>query len=77
MRLTDLGYYSDYIYSVYNSKIKAALETFRDHDLGGVTAPITLTPDNHRGSSGLRIFQVQGTAWEPITEFRVTPDSPS
>lgn len=32
MRLTDLGYYSDYIYSVFNSKIKAALETYQRHN---------------------------------------------
>lgn len=32
MRLTDLGYYSGLIYSVFNSKIKAALEKYQRHN---------------------------------------------
>lgn len=32
MRLTDLGYYSGLIYSVFNSKIKTALRQFQQHN---------------------------------------------
>jgi hypothetical protein len=32
MRLTDMGYYSGLIYSVFNSKIKAALRQFQQHN---------------------------------------------
>lgn len=32
MRLTDMGYYSGLIYSVLNSKVKAALEKFQRHN---------------------------------------------
>ncbi len=32
MRLTDMGYYSGLIYSVFNSKIKAALKQFQQHN---------------------------------------------
>ena len=53
--------------------IKAALETFADYDLGGVTAPVTFTPADHRGSKGLRIFRVDEGAWAPFTDFVQAP----
>ena len=56
--------------------IKAALETFTDLDMGGVTVPITFTPTDHRGAKGLRIYQVEGGAWVPITEFVLAPATP-
>lgn len=49
--------------------IKASLETVKDFSTGGVTQPITFTDKDHRGTKGLRIFQVKGGKWEPITEF--------
>ena len=56
------------------ANIKAALETFTDYDLGGVTAPVTFTPTDHRGSKGLRIFRVEGGAWAPFTDFVQAPE---
>ncbi len=53
--------------------IKAALETLTDYDMGGVTAPVTLTPTDHRGSKGLRIYRVEGGAWVPLTDFIQAP----
>ena len=58
------------------ANIKAALETFNDYDLGGVTAPVTFTPTDHRGSKGLRIFRVEGGAWAPFTDFVQAPEAP-
>ena len=58
------------------ANIKAALETFADHDLGGVTAPVTFTPTDHRGSKGLRIFRVEEGAWAPFTDFVQAPAVP-
>ena len=55
------------------ANIKAALETFADYDLGGVTAPVTFTPTDHRGSKGLRIFRVEEGAWAPFTDFVEAP----
>ena len=55
------------------ANIKAALETFTDYDLGGVTAPVTFTPTDHRGSKGLRIFRVEEGAWAPFTDFVEAP----
>ena len=58
------------------ANIKAALETFADYDLGGVTAPVTFTPTDHRGSKGLRIFRVEEGAWGPFTDFVQAPAVP-
>ena len=55
------------------ANIKAALETFSDYDMGGVTAPVTFTPTDHRGSKGLRIFRVEGGTWAPLTDFVPAP----
>ena len=55
------------------ANIKAALETFADYDLGGVTAPVTFTPTDHRGSKGLRIFRVEEGRWTPFTDFVQAP----
>ena len=53
--------------------IKAALETIRDFDMGGVTMPITFTTTDHRGSKGLRLFRVENGAWTPLTDFLTAP----
>ncbi len=55
------------------ANIKAALETFTDFDMGGVTVPISFTPDDHLGAKGLRIFRVEGGDWVPLTEFIHAP----
>lgn len=55
------------------ANIRAALETFTDHDMGGVTVPVTFTPTDHRGSKGLRIFRVEGGTWVPFTDFVQAP----
>ncbi len=57
------------------ASIKAALETLSDYDMGGVTAPVTLTSTDHRGSKGLRIFRVEGGVWVPFTDFIQAPAS--
>ena len=55
------------------ANIKAALETFTDFDMQGVTVPLTFTPDDHLGAKGLRIFRVEGGEWVPMTEFIQAP----
>ena len=55
------------------ANIKAALEGFTELDMGGVTVPITFTPDDHLGAKGLRIFRVEDGEWTPLTEFLEAP----
>ena len=40
--------------------LKAALETFKDFDTGGLCAPITYTPTDHRPSTTCSIYGVKG-----------------
>ena len=58
------------------ASIKAALETFTDFDMQGVTVPLTFTPTDHLGAKGLRIFRVEGGVWVPMTEFIRAPEMP-
>ncbi len=55
--------------------IKSALESLREFDTGGVTAPVTFTDTNHRGTNAMRIFRVHNGAWEPLTTVRRPADA--
>lgn len=48
---------------VTGPNIKAALESLENFDTGGITAPITFTPDDHRGNRALVVYQVQDGIW--------------
>jgi branched-chain amino acid transport system substrate-binding protein len=50
--------------------IRASIESLRDYDTGGVTPPITFGPDDHRGMRGMRLYQVEGGKWSPMTDIR-------
>lgn len=49
--------------------IKAALETITNFDTGGVTSPLTFTPESHRGNNALRLYQVKNGKWVAISDF--------
>jgi branched-chain amino acid transport system substrate-binding protein len=49
--------------------VKAALETMKDLDVGGLTAPVTYTPEDHRPSTKTPIYQVQKGKLVKIAEF--------
>lgn len=55
---------------VTGEAIKAAFETFESFETGGVTAPVTFTPQDHRGVKGMRIFRVEGGRFVPLTGLR-------
>ena len=55
---------------VTGENIKAALEGVSQMDMGGVTAPITFSPEDHRGAKAVRLYRVDGGVWDPITDFR-------
>ncbi len=54
---------------VTGPNIKAALETLTNYETGGVTYPITFTPESHRGNLGSRIYQVSGGQWTKVTDY--------
>ncbi len=49
--------------------IKAALESITNLDTGGVTVPITFTPQDHWGSKGMRLFKVENGQWQQLTDY--------
>ncbi|MEE2777163.1 MAG: ABC transporter substrate-binding protein, partial [Acidobacteriota bacterium] len=55
---------------VSGRRVHAELENLRSFDTGGVTVPVSFTAEDHRGIRGMRIFQVQGGAWKPLSGQR-------
>jgi branched-chain amino acid transport system substrate-binding protein len=49
--------------------VKAALETFRDFDMGGLTNPITYTPTDHRPETKTAIYQIKGGKLAKVAEY--------
>ncbi len=49
--------------------IRAALETMRDFDLGGLAPPVTYTSSDHRPTTRAPIYQVQGGKLVKLKEF--------
>ncbi len=49
--------------------VKAALETFKDFDMGGLTGNITYTPTDHRPMTKTPIYQIQGGKLVKIAEY--------
>ena len=55
--------------TVTGESIKAALETFKDFDLGGLGSPLTFTATDHAGAKKARVYQVKAGKWQPITDW--------
>ncbi|MBN2809203.1 MAG: ABC transporter substrate-binding protein [Deltaproteobacteria bacterium] len=53
---------------VTGPKIKAALEKMRNFSTGGLTVPISFSPESHKGSMGLRIYQFRKGHFVPVKE---------
>lgn len=49
--------------------LKAALEGISNFETGGVTASITFTASDHRGSKAMKLFQVKNGQWTQLTDF--------
>ncbi len=51
--------------------IKAAAETIKDFDTGGLTTPITFTPTDHRPSTKTPVYQVKGGKLVKVAEYEM------
>jgi branched-chain amino acid transport system substrate-binding protein len=49
--------------------VRAAAETLKDFDLGGLTNPVTYTPTDHRPSTRTPIYQIQGGKLVKVAEY--------
>jgi branched-chain amino acid transport system substrate-binding protein len=48
---------------------KAAMETLKDFDTGGLTAPLTFTATDHRPNTSMRLYTVKGGKVEKLSDF--------
>jgi branched-chain amino acid transport system substrate-binding protein len=53
--------------------LKEAFYSIKDFDPHGMGRPVTYTPEDHRGSPVVRIYEVQGGEVVPITDWRDAP----
>src|SRR5438477_10087866 len=51
--------------------VKAALETLKDYDLGGLTAPVTYTSSDHRPTTTVRIYQIKSGKLTKAKEYEM------
>ncbi len=49
--------------------IRKEIESIRDFGTGGITAPFAFSDTNHVGLQKLKLSQVLGGKWRPITDF--------
>ncbi len=57
--------------SLTRDGVKAALETMKDFDLGGLTSPVTYTAKDHRPSTKTPIYQVKGGKLVKVAEYEM------
>ena len=51
--------------------VRAALETIKDFDLGGLTMPVTYSAQDHRPSTRTPIYQIKGGKLVKVAEFEM------
>jgi branched-chain amino acid transport system substrate-binding protein len=55
-----------------SEKLRKALESFEKFNCGGLTAPLTTSPQDHEGGGGCRLSQWDGQKFAPLTDWFVT-----
>ena len=53
--------------------IRAAFETFKDFDTGGLAPPLTFTSTDHRASMAAKIYQIQGGQMKDVSGWVELP----
>jgi branched-chain amino acid transport system substrate-binding protein len=54
---------------VTGPKVKLGFESIKDFTLGGLVPPMAVTEADHEGGGWVRIYQVKGKQWVPVTEW--------
>ena len=52
---------------VTGDKVRRGYEAIANFDLQGMLPPITLTPQDHEGGGYLKVYQVKGKEWVPVS----------
>lgn len=58
---------------VNGENIRAALESLKDVETGGVTSPISFSPTSHKGNKSLRLFKVEDGKWVQLSDYISAP----
>lgn len=54
---------------VTGPNVRAALEEMEGYETGGITSPLTFTPDDHAGNKALVMYEVQDGEWVAVTDY--------
>ena len=54
---------------VTGDKVRKGYETMKNFDLQGFLPPLTVTPQDHEGGGWVRMYQVKGKEWVPVTDW--------
>jgi branched-chain amino acid transport system substrate-binding protein len=48
-------------------KVRKGYEAIKNFDANGLGPSLTITPKDHEGGGYLRVYQVKGTEWVPVS----------
>ncbi len=54
---------------VTGDKVRRGYEAIKNFDLQGFLPPMTVTPQDHEGGGFVRVYQVKGTEWVPVSDW--------
>jgi branched-chain amino acid transport system substrate-binding protein len=54
---------------VTGEKVQKGYEALRNFDLQGLLPPLVVTPEDHEGGGWVRIYQVKGTEFVPVSDW--------
>jgi branched-chain amino acid transport system substrate-binding protein len=54
---------------ITGAKVKNGFESIEDFTLGGLVPPMAVTEEDHEGGGWVRIYQVKGKQWIPVTDW--------
>ena len=52
---------------VTGDKVRRGYEAIKNFDLQGLLPPLTVTPQDHEGGGYMRVYQVKGKEWVPVS----------
>jgi len=50
-------------------KVRKGYEAIKNFDLQGFGPPLSLSPQDHEGGGFLRVYQVKGNGWVPVSDW--------
>jgi branched-chain amino acid transport system substrate-binding protein len=54
---------------ISGQSVRTAIESLKEFDTGNITSPITFSPECHKGSMAVKIYQIRDGRWEFVTNY--------